>query len=104
MSRLPGAHCCDTAVPHRTDKLAIGFNRCINCNYQSPKTECITSNICALADLGGGGVPGARPLWDPILSFSHTFSPKSAHVGGPRPPLTGARPPTGNPGSATAVT
>ena len=40
--------------------------------------------------IGGskGGVPGARPpLWDPILSFSHTFSPKSAHVGGPRPPL-----------------
>ena len=34
------------------------------------------------------------PPWDPILSFSHTFSPKSAHVGGPRPP-------TGNPGSAT---
>ena len=32
--------------------------------------------------IGGsaGGVPGA------ILSFSHTFSPKSAHVGGPRPP------------------
>ena len=37
-----------------------------------------------MADLGG--VPGARhPLWDPILSFSHTFSPKSTHVGGPRP-------------------
>ena len=32
----------------------------------------------ALADLGG--VSGARPPWDPILSFSHTFSPKSAHV------------------------
>ena len=40
----------------------------------------------ALADLGGG-VPGAHhPLWDPILSFSHTFSLKSACVGGPRPP------------------
>ena len=36
------------------------------------------------------------PLWDPILSFLHTFSPKSAHVGGPCPP-----PPLGNPGSAT---
>ena len=48
-------------------------------------------------------MPGARPPpWDPILSFSHTFSLKSAHVRGPRPPpLTGARPPTGNPGSAT---
>ena len=29
-----------------------------------------------LADLGG--VPGACPLRDPILSFSHTLSPKSA--------------------------
>ena len=38
--------------------------------------------------IGGsrGGVPGARPLWDPILSFSHTFSPKSSHVRGPHPP------------------
>ena len=52
-------------------------------------------NICkALADLGGRA-RRTPPLWDPILSFSHTFSPKSAHVGGPRPP------PTGNPGSAT---
>ena len=43
------------------------------------------TNLCiALADLGD--VPGARPLWDQILSFLHTFSPKSAHVGGPRPP------------------
>ena len=32
------------------------------------------------------------PLWDPILSFSHTFSPKSAHVGGPCPP-NGCMPP-----------
>ena len=35
-------------------------------------------------------------LWDPILLFLHTFSPKSAHVGGPRPPI-------GNPGSATGI-
>ena len=35
---------------------------------------------------------GARPrLWDPILSFSHTFSLKSALDGGPRPPM-GPRP------------
>ena len=45
-----------------------------------------------LADLGG--VPGARPLWDPILSFLHTFSPKSAHIGGPCPP-NGCMPPYG---------
>ena len=41
-------------------------------------------------------MPGTRPpLWDPILSFLHTFSLKSTCVGGPRPS-------TGNPGSATA--
>ena len=45
----------------------------------------------ALANLGGG-MPGTRhPLWDPILSFLHTFSPKSTCVGGPCPLLTGAR-------------
>ena len=40
--------------------------------------------MIALADLGRG-VLGAHPLWDPILSFLHTFSPKSTRVGGPRP-------------------
>ena len=39
----------------------------------------------ALADLGGRAWH-TPPLWDPILSFLHTFSPKSAHVGGARPP------------------
>ena len=43
------------------------------------------------------------PLWDPILSFLHTFSPKSAHVGGPCPPTNGCTPPTGNPGSTTVL-
>ena len=47
-----------------------------------------------------GGAAGAPPppQQDPFLSFSHTFSPKSVHVGGRRPPPP---PPTGNPGSAT---
>ena len=31
-------------------------------------------------------------LWDPILSFSHTFSPKSTCIGGPCPTKTGPRP------------
>ena len=53
--------------------------------------------INTLADLGG--VPGARPSWDPILSFLHTFSPK-APASEVHTPLKGARPPTGNPGSA----
>ena len=30
--------------------------------------------------------PAHAPLWGPILSFSHTFSPKSAHIGGSCPP------------------
>ena len=33
---------------------------------------------------GSRGYP-VHPSWDPILSFSHTFSPKVARVGGPRP-------------------
>ena len=46
--------------------------------------DCWTPNCSAMTNLGG--VPGSCPPWDPILSFSHTFSPKSAHVGGPHPP------------------
>ena len=37
-----------------------------------------------------GGAAGAcppPPERDPILSFLHTFSPKSARIGGRRPPL-----------------
>ena len=49
----------------------------------------------SLADPGGAA--GARPpQQDPFLSFSHMFLPKSVCVGGRRPP-------TGNPGSATAL-
>ena len=50
-------------------------------------------------------MPGAYPPWDPIISFSHTFSLKSTHVGGPRPPPPQRvhAPPTGNPGSATVT-
>ena len=44
--------------------------------------------------IGGsrGACPAHTPPWDRILSFSHTFSPKSAHVGGPCPP-NGCTPP-----------
>ena len=49
---------------------------------------------------GGGGLPAHDPLQDPILLFSHTFSLKSAHVGGQNPPQNGSTPPlTENPGS-----
>ena len=49
--------------------------------------------------------PAHAPLRDPILSFSHTYSLKSTHVGGPHPPLNGSTPspPRVNPGSAPAL-
>ena len=50
-----------------------------------------SSTVTALADLGGRA-RRTPPPWDPILSFSHTFSPKSAHVGGPGPPMGARRP------------
>ena len=50
----------------------------------------------------GRGRARRTPPWDPILSFSHTFSPKSTHIRGRRS-LTGSRSPMGNPGSATDV-
>ena len=60
----------------------------------SPPTVLISDNIHTNWRIWGGGHAGCTPpLWDPILSFLHTFSLKSAHVGGPRPLLTGACPP-----------
>ena len=47
-----------------------------------------------------GGHAGHTPPY--ILSFSHTFLPKSAHIGGPYPP-NGSMPPMGNPGSTTVT-
>ena len=65
-------------------------------DQQEYKGETLQFWYCDINDLyiGGsrGGVPGARPLWDPILSFLHTFTPKSAHVRGPCPP-NGCMPP-----------
>ena len=64
--------------------------------------DCMScTNQSTLADLGGRA-RRTPPLWDPILSFSHIFSLKSAHIGGPHPPLMGACPPMGNPRSTTA--
>ena len=57
--------------------------------------------------IGGSRVERTRrtptPRRNPILSFSHTFSPKSARVGGRRaPPTNGLAPPQQEkPGSAT---
>ena len=38
------------------------------------------------------GAAGARPPCYPVLSFSHTFLPKSARVGGRRPASNGSAP------------
>ena len=51
----------------------------------------------SLVDPRGGPPPPHK--WDIILSYLHTFSPKSARIGCLRPPPP---PPTENPGSATA--
>ena len=66
-------------------------------------TYSMASVTRSLADLGwGGGRAGCTPShMDPILLFSHTFSPKSACIGGKRPRDGCTPPPTGNPGSAT---
>ena len=37
-------------------------------------------------------LPPHTPIRDPILSFSHTFSPKSARIGGQCPPQNGSMP------------
>ena len=51
-----------------------------------------------------GRTPPPPPIWDQILLFSHTFLPKSTHIGGPLPPPQWVHaPPTGNPGSATGL-
>ena len=53
--------------------------------------------------LGGGGTcQRTPPLQDPILSFSHAFSLKSAHIGGQTPPKWVHTPPMENPVSGPA--
>ena len=60
------------------------------------------SLCCSLADLGG--VPGARPPYGTqFFCFCIHFCQK-APVSEVHAPQMGPRPPTGNPGSATAVT
>ena len=44
---------------------------------------------------GGGRARHTPPLQDPILSFSYTFSLKSAHIGGQNPPKWVHVPPYG---------
>ena len=57
---------------------------------------------CPLVDpRGTADMPS--PQQNPILSFLHTFPPKSTCVGGQHPPM-GQHPPIGNPGSATDAT
>ena len=59
--------------------------------------EYVMETSCLYLNIGRsrGGRVGAcpPPPHDPILSFSHTFSLESAHVGGQNPPKMGPRPP-----------
>ena len=52
-------------------------------NFQAVSSPIGTNTLVGLHTKISGAF---RPLRDPILSFSHTFSPKSARVRGPRPP------------------
>ena len=56
--------------------------------------------IISLADLGGD-VPGARPHGTQFFHFRIHFHQKALTSEVHAPPPMGARPPTGNPGSAT---
>ena len=73
-------------------------------NFNYFKQCCVINmdNIWTNYSIGGsrGHAWSTPSLQDPVLSFPHTFSPKSARVGGPRP-LTGPHHPTGNPESAS---
>ena len=87
---------------YQNERIGSGWTRLWKeCNLET--TEIKTPMYLNHWRIGGGGRARRTPsLWDPILSFSHTFSPKSAHVGGPCPPPNRCMPPpTGNPGSAT---
>ena len=64
---------------------ATHFNPSFNQNFTS-YFAIVGTNVTDFSIGGSRGVLGAGPLRDPILSFLHTFSPKSAHVGGPHPP------------------
>ena len=67
----------------------------------SPVT--LLQHVNPLADLEGA-CPAHAPLRVQILSFRHTKFLKSSHLGSPRPPpMRSTPPPTGNPGSATAI-
>ena len=57
-------------------------------NYTNRKLGALLSVYphSSLADLGGRA-RRTPPLWDPILSFLHTFSVKSTCIGGPRPTM-----------------
>ena len=57
----------------------------------------------SLADPEGATGERPPPQWDPILLFSHTFLPKSTHVGCQCPHGVGTpQRPMGNPGSTPA--
>ena len=67
------------------------------CMYEEMMTN--NDNVESSIGRSRGVCQHTPPLQDPILSFLHTFSLKSAHVGGQNPPKMGPCPPMENPGS-----
>ena len=83
---------------YRTWAYAVILDKHTGCRF------CTIQLYLALADLGGAHPAHAPPPpRDPILSFWHTNFMKRSCLGSPRPPYEVHAPPTGNPGSATAL-
>ena len=61
----------------------------------------LSESLNALADLGGHAGCTPPPMGPNSFGFTYIFTKKHPRQRS-MPPLTGARPPTGNPGSATA--
>ena len=65
----------------------------------------LSVNICTTLYIGGsrGGMPGACPPYGTQFFRFHIYFHRKVSTSEVHAPLTGARPPTGNPGSATVI-
>ena len=74
------------------DYITVESNPCSSDYHRGARLALVIQDLIGGSRRGRAG--RTPPLRDPIISFWHTFSPKSTRVRGPRPP-------TGNLGSAT---
>ena len=92
------------ASSRRVSDYQMFFHTCFQPNCCAVKWSSLLSNFPVQNSFLIGRSRGCSwcmpPQQDPILSFLHTFLPKSAHIGGWHPPPMARHPPTGNPGSA----